>query len=185
MRRLSNWQMPADMIGKAEELRTLLGSEALVQPRAGFFREAFTAGRFAGVRRADRVRLIYPDERPDFELDFGNEVEAFELVEADTAGRKRDLEIRRERAAGDKVIAFPVEEWLTPDEAGFLLDAAARRKSNGRYDRQCRLLIYLNPIEFDLHHAETLAIMKPATEAAKNHFAAVWVMWKGEAYRTW
>ena len=94
MRRLSNWQMPDDMIGKAEELRTLLGSEALVQPRAGFFREAFTAGRFAGVRRADRVRLIYPDERPDFELDFGNEVEAFELVEADTPGRKRGKPVR-------------------------------------------------------------------------------------------
>ena len=68
MRRLSSWQTPESMIAKTEELGELLGPEVLVQPRAGFFREAFCAGKFARERAADKVRLIYPDERPDFEL---------------------------------------------------------------------------------------------------------------------
>ncbi len=185
MRRLSSWQAPQCMIDKAEEVRELLGSEALVQPRAGFFREAFVAGRFADVRHADHVRLVHPDPRPDFELRFGSRVEAFELVEADTAGRRRDLEIRLERDAGVEVVPFPVEEWLTPGEAQSLLQAAAVKKSDGRYDPACRLLIYLNPVEFDVHRAAILAAMKPATASAKDRFAEVWVMWKGEAFQTW
>lgn len=183
MRRLSSWQTAQSMIDKAQELNDRFGSEVLAQPRIGFFKEAFCAGQFAKLRSADQVRLIYPDERPDFELRWGIATEAFELVEADTVGRRRGDEYRSREDSDTTSRPFPEEDWLAPTEAAAILQTAAALKSDGRYDPACRLLIYLNPSEFGIHQAAIEALMKPATKLARDCFAEVWIMWKGKAYR--
>lgn len=173
------------MIKKLEALSEQLGDEVLIQPRAGFFRDAFCAAHFAVVRQADAVRLAHPEPRPDFKLRWEDRIESFEVIEADTPGRRRDQEFRREAAAGSGVRPFPEEEWLTPAVAESILRSAAERKARGGYDSSCRLLIYLNPIEFGVHQQAIEQLMKPATEAAASTFAEVWVLWKGRAYHAW
>ena len=181
-RALSNWQTPDSMIGKADALSTLLGQAAPTQAGLEFFREAFVAGRFASAVGAEHVRLVHPDPRPDFELRTRGQVEAFELVEADTPGRRRG-EAYAEPAAGP--VSAPEAGWLTAEGAAAMLATAAAKKADGRYDRGVRLLIHLNPTDHDAQQAEIETAMKPATAAAANVFAEVWVFWKDRPYRVW
>jgi hypothetical protein len=185
LRRLSNWQTPASMSEKVEELRALLGSEVLTRARAGFFRDAWAAARFAALRKARQVRLAWPEPRPDFELRWGEEFEAFELVEADWPHRRRGDELRRSAAVGAPVEAFPEEAWLTPEAARQMLQRASGRKALGGYLASCRLLIYLNGSEFDTRREEIEQQMRPATAEAGGAFDQVWVMWNGRLYQPW
>lgn len=179
-------------LGEFEEalkrLEAAQGDYLLTDPRAGFYRDAYCAQQFAVLVRADQVRLV-AEQRPDFEIDFAGTISSFEVTEADAPGRKRGLEIQEQRARrvpGQPLVKdFPVEDWLTPEQADLALRTAAEKKSHGNYHPRCGLVILLNPIEFGIHQQAVEALMADATAAARNRFASVWVLWKGVAYNTW
>ena len=185
---LHGWLPIAEFAEALERLETTQGDYLLTDPRAGFYRDAYTANEFARLMGADLVRLV-AGERPDFEVDLAGAVHAYEATEADTPGRKRGREIQEQRKLtipGQPLVTdFPVEDWLTPDQADSALRTASERKSKRTYDPNCGLVILLNPVEFGAHQAAIEATMANATAAVRNRFSAVWVMWKGVAYCTW
>lgn len=65
-------------------------------------------------------------------------MQAYEVTEADTPGRKRRKEIqdqRRRRIPGQPLVEnFPVEEWLTPEQADIALRRASEWKLRPTYD---------------------------------------------------
>jgi len=188
LRLLQAW-LPLDDFEEAlERLEAVQGDQLMTDPRAGFYRDAFCALQFATLAHADQVRLIRA-ERPDFEIGVGGAVSAFEVTEADTPGRKRGHEIqekRTRRVPGQPLVEdFPVEDWLTPEQADVALRTAAEKKCHGNYHPHCGLVILLNPIEFGIHQQAIETLMADATAAARNRFASVWVLWKGVGYNTW
>jgi len=81
------------MLRSAEELMDHMGSKDLFnQAGVGFLREAWVAGTFCNMRGLSACRLI-DDHRPDFELEFRDKIERFELVEVDST-RMRGREYR-------------------------------------------------------------------------------------------
>ena len=87
--------------------------------------------------------------------------------------------------------SIPEEPELTPELAEQVLRKAAKGKDDVRYDPSWRLLIRFNL--WDLYgNANRQAIedlMTDATAAAKDRFAAVWVLWNDKtgsmARNTW
>ena len=182
---LEKWHSPREFRNKLHELRSEYGWHLLT--KAGLtdlFRDAYCASVFASIRGADRVRLVKADQ-PDFETDLLGRTRMYEVVEADTPGRKRGDEIngRYQPAAGD---TLPPDLYLTSELAPQILTAAAERKNRNCYLAVWGLLIYLNPCrpggqeERDIEKG-----MAQATAAAKDRFAEVWVLWEGTAYNTW
>jgi hypothetical protein len=170
-----------------DELWHERGDFLLTDQRAAFFREAHAALTFASLRAATKVRLIEAD-RPDFEVELGLHIHAYEFTEADTPGRRRGQEIAADRTIGANIPVsrpFPSDEWLTPHLAEQILRSAAAKKANGGYEPHCGLLILLNPIEFDAYRTEIEALMQDATYVACRCFSEVWVLWKGRAYNPW
>lgn len=185
---LSKWQSPADLNEKLDKLLSKHGSYVLTDPRANsIFRDSHCAHAFAVLCGAQKVRL--GANPPDFEIETAGTLQAYEVTEADTPDRKRGDEIKKSRGFPDtgkpSVKAFPEEMWLTPEIADIALRKASELKSFGEYEPHWGFLILLNPIEFGVHQQSIEALMADATEAAKDCFAEIWVLWKGSAYNTW
>ena len=151
LRLFQAWITVAGFAEMLEKLEIAHGDYLLTDPRAGFYRDAYAAKEFAALIAADSVRLV-AGERPDFQLDLKGAVQAYEVTEADTPGRKRGKEIqdqRRRRAPGQPFVEdFPVEDWFTPKQADIALRTASERKLRPTYDPNSGLVILLNPIEF-------------------------------------
>ena len=185
---LHAWLSPKDFREALDRLEAAQGDYLLTDPRAGFYRDAFCAELFATLVGADLVRLV-DGERPDFQISVaGSELE-FEVTEADMPGRKRGQEVqerRKRRVPGEPFVEdFSYEDWLTPEQAGVALRAAADKKDRSVYDPSWGLVILLNPIEFGAHQQAIESLMVGSTAAVRNRFASVWVLWKGAGYNTW
>ena len=65
--------------------------------------------------------------------------------------------------------------------------AHARHRHDRRdgYGAHANLVIYLNLSEFGSRQSEVEACFPSATEAAKDAFESVWVLWKKRAYQVW
>lgn len=184
-RLLERWHSPRSFREKIDELRSEYGCDVLT--RAGLtdvFRDAYPAGLFASIRGADRVRLTEA-VRPDFEIDLSAGTRMYEVVEADTPGRKRSEEMRKQSQTVTDG-ALLKDFYLTSELAPQILHAAAKKKNSDRYVSEWGLLIYLNPCrpggEEELYIENG---MVEATAAVKDRFADVWVLWEGTAYNTW
>ncbi len=175
-RKLQEWHSPEEFRDKLHDLCAEHGRNLLTAPRAGFFRDADPACRFALLRAASKVRLVAA-RRPDFEIDVAKGAREFEVTEADTPGRRRSDEVkgRREPDAG----------WPTPDIAEQILRESAARKSDGRYEPGWGLLILLNQWNIGVDQRAIEGRMADATAVAKDRFAEVWVLWQDTAYNTW
>ena len=185
---LHAWLPPKDFREALDRLEAAQGDHLLTDPRAGFYRDAFCAELFATLVGADQVRLV-AEERPDFQISVAGSELAFEVTEADMPGRKRGQEVqerRKRRVPGEPFVEdFPYEDWLTPEQAGVALRAAADKKDRSVYDPSWGLVILLNPVEFGAHQQAIERLMVGATAAVRNRFASVWVLWKGVGYNTW
>lgn len=189
--RLATRQTPDQMSHILTEISDRFQVRVLIASRLGFYRDAWTACTFAKALQASSVRLLWPAERPDFEIGTEAGLQQFEAVEADYSDRDppRGDEYKAivdRLDAGELIVEdYPESEILTSDLAAPILDIAARSKSDGRYPPHCNLVIHLNPSDMGWHQTEIEACMVAATAAARDHFAEVWVLWKGVAYHTW
>ena len=181
--RLAEWQTPAAMHDLVDATMDGLGSENLFnQGGLAFLRDAWTTAGFGKMRKAEKVRLV-AGNWPDFELEIGGQVEAFEAVEADKPGRQRGLEYRK--GIGE-VEDDSVEDWIAEaEQAPVWLEAASQKKADKKYGARAKLLIYLNLNEWGIRHSEVVSCFPHATRAVKGLFEEVWVLWKDRAYRVW
>lgn len=186
--RLSAFQTPGEMKEHVRALKRLFRERLLIRSGFDFYRDAATAADFAAARRASRVRL-WPGDRPDFEMETEVGIQQFEVVEADTEGRKRGKEyeeILPQLDAGELVVEHVDEgDFLTSGQAEKMLRRAAEEKARKGYDPTIGLVIRLNPGDFDFDHDAIVACMETATEPASGAFVEVWVLWKGAAYPLW
>lgn len=184
---------PDAMIALVDELQNTTGLSMMIQAGVEFFRDAWTAAHFAKVRRAQEVRL-WPDTRPDFEMNLNGTYDLFEVTEAGEPGRRGDeyraFEARQlaAAAAGDdsyvEVEHDPVGDWGV-EQAPAMLEQAATHKAKGNYNPSWGLVIYLNLGEYGFFRRQVETCLKAATAPAKDHFREVWVLWDGRAYLTW
>lgn len=181
--RLAKWQPPGAMEELYDDTVHRIGSVNLFnQGGLAFLRDAYVAAEFGKARNIDKVRLV-SDTWPDFELLIGDHIEPFEAVEADEPGRQRGVEYRDDDG---EVQEDTVEDWVArAEQAPAWLDAACRKKAAKRYGSRANLVIYLNMNEFGVRHSEVISCFPHATRAVKADFEAVWVLWKGQAYRVW
>ncbi len=131
---LTQWHEPSEVLRYLEAVNRTVGRYFLIQAGLAFLRDAWAAATLANIQKASAVRLV-ADEWPDFELRLGENVEPFEVTEADMPGRKRGQEYQEaEITVGpDGVIVEddPVEEWILRAEAApTALQLAAQRKVN-------------------------------------------------------
>ena len=143
--------------------------------------EAWLAGRIAVLLSASAVRL-HPQERPDFELRFGEEVRQYELTEADILGRRRGDESFEPGIQDD-----PVEDWRIRFEAiaPSLKDRIEKKIRNKNYDAKTSLVVYVNLGCYGAYMDEGITILREETGRAKNSFQEVFAYWEGALFRFW
>lgn len=192
---LGKWRKAPEMLGYANGLMNGMANQhgidvdLFTQAGVDFITEAGAAADFAEARGADGVRLILEDW-PDLEFRFGHRVERFEFTEADEIDRERGREYKeaagRVAAGGAARKDDPVEDWVAQaNQVPIVLRDRATRKAGKAYPPGTNLLIYLNINEFGIRQPEIEACMADATAPAKDAFAAVWALWKGQAYHLW
>ena len=182
-RRLAEWQTPAEMAALVEDAMHRLGSEDLFnQGGLAFIRDAWIACEFGNKRRAEQVRLV-ADEWPDFELMKDGQIEPFEAVEADDPERRRGDEYRNTTG---EIEDDPVEDWIArAEQASAWLEAACQKKADKHYGARANLVAYLSFTEYGIRQKEVEKCLVSVTEAVKDSFDTVWVLWKKRAYLVW
>ena len=182
-RRLARWQTPGEMSRLVDETRRRIESAVFfTQAGLDFLRDGWIAVEFGRARNAEQVRLV-ENEWPDFELRVGGTVEPFEAVEGDNPDRRRGDEYRNQTGEPEP---DPFEDWVARAEAApDWLDTVCRKKADKHYAAGANLVIYLNLIEYGARQTEVVNSFPTATQAAKDKFDAVWVLWKSQAYLVW
>lgn len=180
------------MSAYAERVIDQLGdSDFFNQAGLEFVREAWIAGQFGEMRKAESVRLL-SEERPDLALRFrdGRE-ERYELVEADIA-RKRGDEYQRAETENVRISDGPASKWATATQVFEATTKAAEKKaeraenlqrSGTPYPAGTSLLIYLNVSEYGSHEREIESTFCAAVIAARKWFSSIWILWKAQAYQ--
>ena len=183
--RLEKWHSPQDFRNSLDELRTEYGRQLLF--KAGFtslFRETYVASAFAFYRSAEKVRLIQA-ERPDFEIEVLGRKQMYEVVEADTPGRRRGDEVKHQPKLPT---GAPLSEnfYLTRELAPQILEKAAKRKDMNVYQPEWGLVIVLNPAQPGGQEQQDIEEgMVRATTVATNRFKEIWVLWERTFYNPW
>lgn len=186
---LQQWMSPADMAAQFDALSAITGDLLFEHGENGFIRDAYIAAGFASARGASRVRLA--DDPPDFEIELDGVTHKFEATEADIPGRRRGKEYKdargkppEARLVGQDVInagiaAVPVALRAAAE------GKVAKARKNPAYDPSWGLVILQNCATSGCGHDAVEASFDHATEPASAAFAEVWVLWGGDAYRTW
>ena len=183
--RLEEWQSAQGFRDTLGELKAEYGKRLL--SKSGFtdlFRDAYVASAFAFHFGAEKVRLV-KGKQPDFEIEVLGRKQMYEVVEADTLGRKRGDEIKHQpdRRLGDPL---PDEFFLTAELAPQILETAAKRKDKDVYLPEWGLVIYLNPAPPGGQEQQDIEEgMARATAVVKDRFKEVWVLWGDTAYNPW
>ena len=183
--RLEEWQSAQDFRDALDKLRAEYGKQLLSKSEfTSLFRDAYAASAFAFHRGAEKVRLIKANQ-PDFEIEALGRKQMYEVVEADTPGRRRGDEIKHqpERVTGTPL---PDDLLLTAELAQQILETAAKRKDKDIYLPEWGLVIVLNPIRLggqEQHDIEEG--LARATAVVKDRFEEVWVLWGHAAYKAW
>lgn len=182
-RHLAQWQTPEAMSRLVDDAMSKLGSVDLFnQGGLALLRDAWIAAKFGQIQQAQEVHLV-ADTWPDFELKIDERVEAYEAVEADAPERRRGDEYRNSTG---EIQDDSVEDWVArADQAPEWLETACRKKANKRYGARVNLVVYLNLSEYGIRQKEIESCFPSATEAVKNSFDAVWVLWKERTYLVW
>jgi hypothetical protein len=185
---LVEWRTELSQWTTCDAFRTRIDNLADGIPRNTFFRQAgltfmrdaWIASRVASALSSDMVRLIASD-RPDFEIRIGSHILQFEATEADIEGRRRGDEPDDPHPRMD-----PVENWRKRFEAiPSALDRVVAKKIEKDYAPEVNLVIYLNLGCYGAYVEEGLPIIQDRTEAARNKFKSVYVLWEGELYKFW
>lgn len=183
--RLEEWQSPQDFHDALDRLVASYGRQLLSKSEStSLFRDAHTASAFAFHRDAEKVRLIKADQ-PDFEIEVFGRKQMYEVVEADTPGRRRSDEIKHQPKLATGA-SLPNDFVLTAELAPQILEAAANRKDKDIYLPDCGLVIVLNPAQPGGREQQNIEEgMIQATAIVKNRFEEVWVLWEATAYNLW
>lgn len=176
-------QNPKGFRGRVEEIHQGIESDTFYnQGGMQFLRDAWIAGRVATALQAESVRLL-PEERPDFEIGIGGSFRLFEATEADEPNRRRGDEYRK---VTTEIEWDPVEDWRRRFDA---IPASVRtvvsKKLEKRYEKWVNLVIYVNLSSYGAYTDEGIAILKDETEAAKDAFQEIYVLWEGSLYSFW
>ncbi|HEV7268586.1 MAG TPA: hypothetical protein VGN83_27310 [Falsiroseomonas sp.] len=183
--RLEKWHSPRDFRDALDALRAEYGKLLLAKAEfTSLFRDAYTASVFTSHFNPEKVRLINA-ERPDFEIEMHGRTQMYEVVEADTPGRRRSDEIKQywELATGK---LLPDGFYLTAELASEILEIAVGKKDRDIYLPEWGLVILLNPAKPGGREQQVIEeAMAQSTARVKDRFAEVWVLWEGAAYNLW
>ena len=180
------------MSAYAERVIDQLGdSDFFNQAGLEFVRDAWIAGQFGEMRKAESVRLL-SEERPDLALRFSDgREERYELVEAGIP-RKRGDEYQRAETENVRNSDGPASKWATATQALEAITKAAEKKaeraenlqrSGTPYPAGTSLLIYLNVSEYGSHEREIESTFCAAVNTARKWFSSIWILWKAQAYQ--
>ncbi len=152
-------------------------------------REAWAAARYATILAQDRPVSVNleRDRFPDFNLRVRDELQCFELVEADREGRRRGEEYRRAAAREEAGLPPELEEfdpWEEEQRAIPAITRAIEAKAGKHYKPATHLLVYVN---FWLDREPPNVILQAVQSAEKRRdaFASFWLLWGDFIIRLW
>lgn len=184
------WSTPAEFAAAVDALKgTISDVDFMCRSEAKPMREAWAAARYATILSGDRPVSIQleRDRFPDFNLRVRDELQLFEIVEADQPGRRRTEEYRL--LAERKTAGLPpeIEEFDPKEEQQAAIPAIVRAieaKAAKRYRPAPHLLVYVN---FWLGGEPPTEIWTAVESAERHHnsFAATWLLWGGFIIRLW
>lgn len=152
-------------------------------------REAWAAARYGTILAQDRLVSINleRDRFPDFNLRVRDDLQFFELVEADREGRRRGEEYRRaavRQAAGLPPKIEEIDSWEEEQRAIPAIIRAIEAKVGKHYKPGPHLLVYVN---FWLDREPPNAILQAvqSAEQQRDGFASFWLLWGDFIIRLW
>jgi len=159
------------------------------EPEMAKLLEAVAAAQFAVIRnlsKAIQIRLE-SDRFPDFQLKTSDDVEQFELVEADEPGRRRGDEYREvvaREAAGLPPIAEPFDPIEAEQGAILAINRALAAKARKKYKPAPHVLVYVN---FELFRELPLTSLQAdqLSYPYREVFPSMWLLWGRNAVRLW
>lgn len=186
----AQWWNPHDFLAEVQ-------THAEPVPRALLFnhpdlkqlREALAAAKYAALRSNHtslQIRLEL-GRFPDFQICTSLQIEPFELVEADRAGRRRGEEYRiaeEREAAGlppEPELFDPIEERQTAIEA---IVRAVEGKAAKNYRPSPNLLVYVNFLIFE-KMSFSFSESHRLVDVCRDRFPAVWLLWGGDVGQLW
>lgn len=178
---LAKWRTPSELKAICNQIcEEVDGKTFFNKGGLTFITEAIVAADFGVERAASLVRLTPEnEERPDFELDFGDRIEKFEMVQADRKGRRRGDEYKAK--AELPVVTGSRLGVPLPDEITEMVRTAACKKAKP-YPPGTRLVIYLEAPKSRSYEFLLGASFTDAVYNARPFFSAIWVMWQGTPY---
>ncbi len=174
--RLRQWQTVEEIDAVLHEVRETTGFYAVGQGGLKIWREAFVAVSCALLTHGQRVRL--GGDPPDFELDYGDHIRAFELVDVFPAGRRLGQEYDRfadlwNNAQGIPIESLDMEAELTALPAD--LEAQLRAKAAKRYDPAPILVADIHHAIFPQSDLGELSVLAGIARRYLGHFPEIWL----------
>lgn len=185
-------------IADAMQGESPLNVDFFTQPGIEFLRDAWAGAMFALATNADAITLVAESERyPDVRISYGQEIEEWEITEAQYPGRRRGAE--EKEAENRRKEGKPYARCESPSSAAeransfpAALSTAIEIKKAKIYGNPVRLLVYLNidvgvgdtrDIRIGGKNAETA--MADATRSGKDSFARISVLFENRVYHLW
>ncbi len=194
-----------DDIANAMQGESPLNVDFFTQPGIEFLRDAWVSAKFALATNADTITLVAESERyPDVRIFYGQEIEEWEITEAQCPGRRRgaeEKEAENRRKEGKPYACNKSASSATArtNSIPHALRTAIKIKKAKIYGNSARLLIYLNIdvgyLNIDVGVGDTRDIriggknaetaMADATKSGKDSFARISVLFKDCVYHLW
>lgn len=184
------WWAPAEFATAVRiHKETIPELDFMCRSEAKPIREAWAAARYATILSHDRPVSVQleRDRFPDFNLRVRDELQPFEVVEADKVGRRRSEEYRR--AAEREAARLPPEQehfdpWVEEQAAIPAIIHAIEAKAAKHYRPAPHLLVYVNFCLDGEPPNEILNAVRSA-EQHRDSFAAIWLLWGKFIIRLW
>jgi hypothetical protein len=181
-----DWNPPADVLDKLQEVRRVLRSRFsfqdgafVVHREAKFLREAWVLAQSCKLMGVSSIKLNGVDP-PDGFLQRDGRTSAAEIVEVIEPGRKRNLEYG---PASPDFMMDPGENWVRRAKAiPPALEHEIEKKRAKVYPASTELFVYLNIDEFGIRHNEIEQFIRDKLSGDAAPFLAIHVRWKLRVY---
>jgi len=189
---LQEWQTPDAMLSLEDRVHGRIGSDVhLNQAGLSFLHDAIIAASFAKIVQPSALVRLCKEPRPDFEMRLPDEsIYAAEATLADLPDRRMGDEYRGlpHPSSISMNHSYPEEEEALCRKYGpDALKTACAKKVRKGYSRDVGLVIYFNffVIFDDAQKQIAGEFFLDSTEAARNHFRDVFVLWGSNVCWLW
>lgn len=190
--RFQEWQTPNEMSALEDSVHGRIGPDVhLNQAGLGFLHDAIIASDFSKIFRPSALVRLCKATRPDFEMRLPDQsIFSAEATLANLPGRKMGEEYRGlphpAPVSAELFCPYEAEAQCREFGPGALMKACEKKIAKD-YSRDVALVIYFNFDVIDRKAQEKIAgeFFLSATEAAKDHFRDVFVLWGSSVSWLW